>query len=239
MVRKGSSVRVRRRAFGVCPAQARVLGVSAPGDPFSRVHLASTAWTPGVSVSVSRRAIACAGGPSLLHCSDLQLDSWEPVGYHRWKWAVVDGLAEVADSRSVLRASEPIAALAYHREDNAPLLVTAIAVLIPDRTDPATAALSRAMAGVLLCYLASPAQAGGLPPRLGFAPTDRALATELGFQATNPPSARLFVSHRTVGSHLYRIFPKLSITSRSELPGAMSRFAPPPGGQNPETGRRT
>jgi DNA-binding NarL/FixJ family response regulator len=27
----------------------------------------------------------------------------------------------------------------------------------------------------------------------------------------------LFLSHRTVGSHLYRIFPKLGITSRTEL----------------------
>ena len=41
--------------------------------------------------------------------------------------------------------------------------------------------------------------------------------------------AKLFVSHRTVGSHLYRIFPKLGITSRSELPDAMSRYGPPPG----------
>ena len=31
----------------------------------------------------------------------------------------------------------------------------------------------------------------------------------------------LYLSHRTVGSHLYRIFPKLGITSRSELPGAL------------------
>jgi hypothetical protein len=29
--------------------------------------------------------------------------------------------------------------------------------------------------------------------------------------------AQLFLSHRTVGSHLYRIFPKLGITSRSQL----------------------
>jgi DNA-binding NarL/FixJ family response regulator len=28
---------------------------------------------------------------------------------------------------------------------------------------------------------------------------------------------RVFLSHRTVGSHLYRIFPKLGITSRSQL----------------------
>jgi len=32
---------------------------------------------------------------------------------------------------------------------------------------------------------------------------------------------RLFMSHRTVGSHLYRIFPKLGITSRSQLAGAL------------------
>jgi DNA-binding CsgD family transcriptional regulator len=29
------------------------------------------------------------------------------------------------------------------------------------------------------------------------------------------------MSHRTVGAHLYRIFPKLGITSRSQLSGAM------------------
>ena len=32
---------------------------------------------------------------------------------------------------------------------------------------------------------------------------------------------RLFLSHRTVGSHLYRIFPKLGIASRSELAAAL------------------
>jgi DNA-binding CsgD family transcriptional regulator len=33
---------------------------------------------------------------------------------------------------------------------------------------------------------------------------------------------RLYLSHRTVGSHLYRIFPKLGVSSRSELGGVLS-----------------
>ncbi len=33
---------------------------------------------------------------------------------------------------------------------------------------------------------------------------------------------RLFLSHRTVGAHLYRIFPKLGITARAGLREALS-----------------
>ena len=36
---------------------------------------------------------------------------------------------------------------------------------------------------------------------------------------------KLFLSHRTIGSHLYRAFPKLGITSRAELADALSRHA--------------
>jgi DNA-binding NarL/FixJ family response regulator len=32
---------------------------------------------------------------------------------------------------------------------------------------------------------------------------------------------RLFLSHRTIGSHLYRIFPKLEITARAQLRNAL------------------
>jgi ATP/maltotriose-dependent transcriptional regulator MalT len=37
---------------------------------------------------------------------------------------------------------------------------------------------------------------------------------------------RLFLSQRTVGSHLYRMFPKLGVTSRSQLGGALAEDAP-------------
>jgi DNA-binding CsgD family transcriptional regulator len=36
---------------------------------------------------------------------------------------------------------------------------------------------------------------------------------------------RLFVSHRTVSSHLYHLFPKLGITSRAELSAALGGVA--------------
>jgi DNA-binding NarL/FixJ family response regulator len=36
---------------------------------------------------------------------------------------------------------------------------------------------------------------------------------------------KLYLSHRTVGSHLYRIFPKLGIASRAELGGVLPDIA--------------
>jgi DNA-binding CsgD family transcriptional regulator/tetratricopeptide (TPR) repeat protein len=37
--------------------------------------------------------------------------------------------------------------------------------------------------------------------------------------------AKLFLSHRTVGAHLYRVFPKLGVTSRSELGAALESLS--------------
>ena len=36
---------------------------------------------------------------------------------------------------------------------------------------------------------------------------------------------RLYLSHRTIGTHLYRVFPKLGITSRVELGSALASGA--------------
>jgi DNA-binding CsgD family transcriptional regulator len=38
---------------------------------------------------------------------------------------------------------------------------------------------------------------------------------------------RLYLSHRTVGSHLYRIFPKLGVTSRAQLGSALDNGGSP------------
>jgi DNA-binding CsgD family transcriptional regulator len=53
-------------------------------------------------------------------------------------------------------------------------------------------------------------------------PQEMQIAQLAGRGLTNREiAARLFVSHRTVGSHLYRIFPKLGISSRAALSAAL------------------
>lgn len=36
---------------------------------------------------------------------------------------------------------------------------------------------------------------------------------------------RLFLAHRTISTHLYRIFPKLAVTSRGQLAAALTDHA--------------
>jgi DNA-binding CsgD family transcriptional regulator len=55
-------------------------------------------------------------------------------------------------------------------------------------------------------------------PRAALSPQERQIAQLAAAGLSNREIAqRLYLSHRTVGSHLYRIFPKLGITSRQQL----------------------
>ena len=45
---------------------------------------------------------------------------------------------------------------------------------------------------------------------------------------------QLFLSHRTVGAHLYRAFPKLGISSRAGLRDALAAAPDPREGPGPE-----
>jgi ATP/maltotriose-dependent transcriptional regulator MalT len=65
--------------------------------------------------------------------------------------------------------------------------------------------------------------------RRGLATRDQLTAQELQIAqlaaqglSNRDIAQRLYLSHRTVGTHLYRIFPKLRIISRGELPSALS-----------------
>jgi DNA-binding NarL/FixJ family response regulator len=54
-------------------------------------------------------------------------------------------------------------------------------------------------------------------------PQELQIATLAATGLTNRQiSQRLYLSHRTIGSHLYRIFPKLGITTRTQLADALS-----------------
>jgi DNA-binding NarL/FixJ family response regulator len=46
---------------------------------------------------------------------------------------------------------------------------------------------------------------------------------------------KLFLSHRTVSTHLYRIFPKLGVATRGALRDALASAAEPPSGPIPPT----
>jgi ATP/maltotriose-dependent transcriptional regulator MalT len=71
--------------------------------------------------------------------------------------------------------------------------------------------------------LAEPTKA----PRQSLSPQELQIAQMAASGLSNREIGdRLFLSHRTVGAHLYRVFPKLGIASRSELSGALASREP-------------
>lgn len=61
-------------------------------------------------------------------------------------------------------------------------------------------------------------------------PQERQIATLAATGLTNKQIAeQLFLSHRTVGAHLHRAFPKLGVTSRAALAGALEAYPPEAG----------
>ena len=64
-------------------------------------------------------------------------------------------------------------------------------------------------------------------PRQPLSPQELQIAHMAASGLSNREIAdRLFLSHRTVGTHLYRVYPKLGIASRSELPQALATLEP-------------
>jgi DNA-binding CsgD family transcriptional regulator len=71
--------------------------------------------------------------------------------------------------------------------------------------------------------LAEPTKA----PRQSLSPQELQIAQMAGAGLYNREIGdRLFLSHRTIGAHLYRVFPKLGIASRSELSAALASLEP-------------
>jgi DNA-binding NarL/FixJ family response regulator len=63
----------------------------------------------------------------------------------------------------------------------------------------------------------------GLPPFEALTPQEHEIARLAATGLTNKEiGRRLYMSHRTVGAHLYRLFPKLGIRSRAALRDALA-----------------
>jgi DNA-binding NarL/FixJ family response regulator len=78
----------------------------------------------------------------------------------------------------------------------------------------------RAQAGDVVPTTGSPI---GSPTRM--TPQEREIAELAAAGLTNKQiGERLFLSHRTVGGHLHRLFPKLGVTSRAALRDALARL---------------
>jgi DNA-binding CsgD family transcriptional regulator len=66
----------------------------------------------------------------------------------------------------------------------------------------------------------------GRPGPAGLTPQESEIAQLAAAGLSNKEiGARLYLSHRTVGSHLHHLFPKLGVTSRAALRDALSRMS--------------
>jgi len=73
----------------------------------------------------------------------------------------------------------------------------------------------------------------GQPARGSLTPQERQIAMLAAAGLTNKEiGQQLFLSHRTVGAHLYQIFPKLGITTRAALRDALASQPPERHGEN-------
>ncbi len=71
------------------------------------------------------------------------------------------------------------------------------------------------------------------PARDSLTPQEREIAMLAAAGLSNKEiGQQLFLSHRTVGAHLYQIFPKLGITSRAALRDALASLPPEPQGDD-------
>jgi DNA-binding CsgD family transcriptional regulator len=69
--------------------------------------------------------------------------------------------------------------------------------------------------------------AGASAEKVELTPAEVEIANLAAAGLTNKQiGAQLFMSHRTVGAHLYRIFPKLGVTSRAALRDALATSPP-------------
>ena len=74
------------------------------------------------------------------------------------------------------------------------------------------------------------------PARGSLTPQEREIAMLAAAGLTNKEiGQQLFLSHRTVGAHLYQIFPKLGITSRAALRDALASLPPGHQDEKPDT----
>jgi len=79
--------------------------------------------------------------------------------------------------------------------------------------------------GVFECVQHHVQRLGSVPRWSTLTPQERQIATMAAAGLTNRQiGQQLFLSHRTVGSHLYHLFPKLGVTTRSKLAEALAEM---------------